>query len=164
MGILKRVIAFLLAATLCFCITGCSDKSEKAYIYFELTEKPTTLDPQTASSDSELLIVKNIFEGLLRKNENGDKVTAYDFEFAFKRAVSSETNSPFVSRLFCISGAENIYKNNANTKNLGVKAKDKYTLQITLCKEDKTFLETLTSSIAMPCNEKFFKNSSGYKL
>lgn len=191
MGILKRVIAFLLAATFCFCVTGCSDKSEKAYIYFELTEKPTTLDPQTASSDSELLIVKNIFEGLLRKNENGkidygvtekytkkgltytfnlkknavwsngDKVTAYDFEFAFKRAVSSETNSPFVSRLFCISGAEDIYKNNASTKKLGVKAKDKYTLQITLCKEDKTFLETLTSSIAMPCNEKFFKNSSG---
>ena len=191
MQILNKAIALFVAVVLCFLTVGCSDKTEKAYIYFELTEKPTTLDPQTASTDSELLIIKNIFEGLLRKNENGkidygvaekytkkgltytftlredavwsneDKVTAYDFEFGFKRAVLGETNSPFVSRLFCISGAEDIYNNNANPNTLGVKAKDKHTLQITLCKEDKTFLETLTSSIAMPCNEKFFKKTGG---
>lgn len=191
MNFLHKIVAFFTAIILCFLATGCSDKSEKAYIYFELTEKPTTIDAQTASTDSELLIVKNIYEGLLRKNEkgkidygvaekytkkglkytfklrkdavwsNGDKVTAYDFEFSFRRAVSSDTNSPFASRLFCIKNAQQIFETGANLSELGVKAKDKHTLIITLCKEDNNFLETLTTSVAMPCNKKFFESTSG---
>lgn len=181
------ILVFLIIVTVC----GCGDSTEKAYIYFELPKQPSTVDAQTASTDAELLIVKNIYEGLLRKNEdgeidlgmaesytkkgltytfklredavwsNGDKVTAHDFEFAFKRAVSPETKSPFVSRLFCISGAEDIYNGKASADTLAVKAESDFKLEIKLSKEDDKFLETLTTSVAMPCNQKFFEESGG---
>ena len=72
MSIFKKI----LSATLCImlvmgCMTGCGENYKDAYIYFELIEKPRTLDPQTASSDSELLIVRNIYEGLMRKSDDG---------------------------------------------------------------------------------------------
>ena len=112
-----RFLCLLLSLLLILTMfTGCSDTKD-AYIYFELPEVPLTLDPQTASTDSELLIIRNINEGLLRKNEKGEivcglaesyqkngltytftlrknakwargeKITADDFVFAFKRAV-----------------------------------------------------------------------------
>ena len=132
---MKRVIKTLclvLALLTAFSLTACNDSYQDAIIYFEIPEKPYTLDPQTASTDSELVIVNNIFEGLLRKNASGAIVcgacesftrgnlaytfklrkdivwsnekplTADDFVFAFRRAVSPETQAPFVSRLFCI--------------------------------------------------------------
>ncbi len=190
MKLCKRLIALLLSIILTFLLTAC-DRSNNAYIYFELSDKPSTVDAQTATTDTELLIVKNIYEGLLRKNKdgkidygiaksytkknlsytfklrqdavwsNGDKVTADDFVFAFRRAVSFDTKAPFASRLFCISNAAEIYNGNANVDSLGVTAKDDYTLEITLNFDDKRFLETLTSSVAMPCNRRFFEESDG---
>lgn len=186
---IKKLIALLLSAVILLSCVGCN-KSEDAYIYFELPELPQTLDPQTASSDQELIVIRNIFEGLLRVDENGEiklataksytksgllytfklrdsswsdgsKLTAYDFEFALRRAVSPETEAPFVSRLFSIKGAEEIYNKKASLNTLGVKAIDEKTLSITLEKEDDAFLEVLTTSIAMPCNEKFFNSCDG---
>lgn len=186
----SRLICFLLCLIFIFPISGC-DKTSDAYIYFELSSTPDTLDPQTASKDQELLIVRNIFEGLLRKNEegkivcgvaenynkngltytfkireksvwsNGEPLTAHDFVFALRRAVSPETNAPFASRLFCIKGAEEIYKGSLPNTSLGVYAVNDKTLKIELKQEDSLFEETLTTSIAMPCNQEFFKESSG---
>ena len=185
-----KLLSLTLSLLMLLGIMGC-DSSKDAYIYFELPATPDVLDPQTASKDSELLIIKNIFEGLLRKNSkgeivcgvaenyetdginyiftlrknakwsNGDDLTAKDFEFALKRAVSPETKAPFVSRLLKIKGAEEIYNGTADKNTLAVKATDKTTLKITLKEKDEYFEETLTSSIAMPCNEKFFKESAG---
>ena len=190
---MKLKIKFLcLLLSLLFLIptTGCSDTME-AYIYFELPEAPSTLDPQIAYTDSELLIVRNIQEGLMRKNEkgeivcgiaksyekqgltytfklrknakwsNGEQITAHDFVFAFKRAVNPETKAPFASRLFSITGAKEINSGSASPDTLGVKAIDDRTLNITLKAEDKLFLETLTTSVAMPCNEEFFYETAG---
>lgn len=185
-----RLLSLLLIFCFIFTISGCSDTNE-AYIYFELPATPATLDPQTASDDSELLIIRNIYEGLLRKNDNGkivcgvaesyeknglvytfnikddakwhngDSLKAQDFVFAFKRAVDPKTEAPFVSRLFCIKNAQQINNGVLSTDNLGVKALGDKTLQITLEYESNLFEETLTSSIAMPCNEEFFYSSSG---
>lgn len=186
----RRFFCFLLCLVMLLPISACSNTMD-AYIYFELPAVPETLDPQTASKDQELLIIRNIFEGLLRKDKNGkivcgvadnykkegltytfkirknalwsngEEVTANDFVFAFRRAVLPETNAPFVSRLFSIVGAESIYKDNSPTDILGVFAENDKTLKINLSYEDPLFEETLTTSIAMPCNEKFFKESTG---
>lgn len=185
---LKRILAILLCVILALPITACSSTGD-AYLYFELTETPQNLDPQTASSDSELLIVKNTQEGLMRKDaegdivcgiaksytltdltytfylrddacwNNGDRITAYDFEFALKRAVDPTTAAPFASTLFSITGAKEI--NEDKTADLAVKALDELTLQITLKEADDRFLETLTTSIAMPCNSEFFYSTDG---
>ena len=190
MKFIKKIISIMLISFLLLSSTACSDTMD-AYIYFELPYLPSTLDPQTASTDSELLIIRNIQEGLLRKNakgeivggiaenfdkngltytftlrknakwSNGDKITADDFVFALRRAVSPETKAPFVSRLFSIVGAYEINNGTAAKETLGVKALDKNTLSITLKKDDALFLETLTTSIAMPCNEKFFYETAG---
>lgn len=186
----NKIICIFLALILILPLGGCS-KTEDAYIYFELPELPTTFDPQTAQSDSELLVVKNIYEGLMRKNEkgeivcgvaesykkkgltytftlrenlkwnNGDDVTAQDFVFAFRRAVNPKTKAPFASRLFSIKNAEQINKGNVSVNKLGVKAVNDTILKIELSYEDSALLENLTTSIAMPCNEKFFEESAG---
>ena len=186
----KRFISVLLIILIAVFSVGCDD-TEDAYIYFELPEKPYTLDPQIASEDSELIIIKNIFEGLLRINDkgeivcgvaesykkddltytfnlrkdaawsDGEKITANDFVFALRRAVSPEVNSPFATRLFAIKGAEAIYNGKADASILGVNAVSDYELVITLSKEDVNFEKTLTSSVAMPCNESFFNSTAG---
>ena len=66
---LKKLISLLLSVFILLCVSACDD-TDKAYIYFQLPEKPASLDPQVASSETELLIIRNIFEGLLRKNGN----------------------------------------------------------------------------------------------
>ncbi len=187
---LKQIIAFLLVIFLFLGIIGCNN-TEKAYIYFQLSEKPNALDPQTAATDTELMIVRNIFEGLLRKDNEGkivcgvaesyDKnglsytfklnkyakwhndtpITADDFVFGLTRAVLPETESPFVSRLFAIKNAKEIYNSTASVSDFGVKAIDKYTLKIELDYQDENFEDTLTTSLSMPCNREFFNNSGG---
>ncbi len=187
----KKILCLCLSLIVIIgCFTGCKDSNE-AYIYFELLEKPKTLDPQLAQSDSELLIVRNIYEGLLRKDDEGNIVngvindykygnltytfvlkdnlewsdgtplTAYDFVYGLRRAVDKKIGAPFAERLKNIAGANDILNGIALPESLGVKAVDKTTLTITMSQEDADFLETLTTSVCMPCNEEFFENSIG---
>ncbi len=185
-----RIISVLLIISLLIPFVGCSDTMD-AYIYFELPDVPLTLDPQIASLDQELIIVKNIYEGLLRKDENdkivcgaaesfskdgltytfklrkdikwsnGEPLTADDFVFGFRRAVKPETKAPYVSKLFSIKGAKEIYSGKAKAEALAVTAVDSRTVKITLSQNDSLFEETLTTSIAMPCNESFFLECAG---
>ncbi|MDO4607925.1 MAG: ABC transporter substrate-binding protein [Clostridia bacterium] len=188
----KKIISLILSVLLIICcFTGCSDKYKEAYIYFELLEKPKTVDPQTAYNDSELLVVRNIYEGLLRKDEHdeiglgaaadytykgltytfdlrddlvwsdGTPLTADDFVYGFRRAVDPKIKAPFANRLKNIQGAEAIINGSADVSTLAVKAVDDTTLTITMCREDVNFLETLTTSVCMPCNQEFFENSIG---
>lgn len=192
MTVFKRILAVSLCILLLLgAVCGCGEKYTESIVYFELLEKPQSLDPQTAQSDSELLIVRNIYEGLMRRDSegsivsgvaekctynnltytfdlrddaywsNGEKVTAYDFEYGLRRAVDPKIKAPFASRLFAITNAEAIAGGSADVSTLGVKAVDEKTLTITLCREDNDFLQTLTTSVCMPCNEKFFEESIG---
>ncbi len=190
MKLYKRIASLILCLAFIFTLAAC-DSSDKAYIYFTLTEPPSTLDPQTASSDTELMIVRNVFEGLLRKDENGkivcgvaesykkdgltytfrlrknavwsneEPITAHDFVFALRRAVDPKTKAPHVKLLKNIENAASILKGKKSPDTLSVTAIDNSTLKIKLSKEDKNFEEALTTSIAMPCNEKFFNESAG---
>ncbi len=191
MNRILKALALITAAVFVFLCAGCGSRYQDAIIYFEIPERPSTLDPQTASTDSELVIVSNIFEGLLRKNAGGaivcgvcksfeyenltytfklredavwsneEPLAADDFVFALRRAVTPSTKAPFASRLFCIENAESIYTGKASPDSLGVSAPDSRTLIIKLAYEDKDFEETLTTSVAMPCNKKFFTESGG---
>lgn len=192
MSIFKRLISVILCLVLMTgMLCGCGEKYTEAIIYFELLEKPKTLDPQTAQSDSELLIVRNIYEGLVREAadgtivngacesytyenlkytfylkddlvwSNGEALTAYDFEYGLNRALDPKIKAPFASRLFAITNAEAVASGSADASTLGVKATNDKTLTITLSKEDNNFLKTLTTSVCMPCNKAFFENSIG---
>lgn len=191
MKLFIKVAAILLCLALTFSLCGCSEDGESAIIYYGITDVPNTVDPQTASSGVELMLVRNLYEGLLRQDTNGNIVngvidsytyenntytfkisedakwsdgyslTANDFVYALRRAVNPQTNSPNVDCLFSIKGAEDISKGLANPSALGVTAKDSKTLVIELIRQDDNFLYTLTMAICMPCRQSFFEGCVG---
>lgn len=86
-------------------------------------------------------------------------VTAYDFEFALRRAVDKTTDSPDAQKLYCIRNARAIHLGDAEKSSLGVKATDAFTLTITLERANPDFLRVLTLPLCMPCNEEFFNST-----
>ena len=183
--------------SVCLCLAaliaavGCGNNSGDAFIYFELENKPSTLDPQLVSTREEMVIVRSLFDTLLRYDEdgklvpsacknyekdglvytfnintdiswtNGTKLTSHDFVFAIKRAVDPKTNAPAAASLRCIQNADLIIESNADLSALGVSADGDDKLIITLQYDDPLFLSTLATPIAMPCNEEAFNSAKG---
>lgn len=99
-------------------------------------------------------------------NDDNDKtedyfVTAHDFEFAFKRLLSKDTNSTYAKLFYCIKNARQINKGEMDSSSLGVKALEDYKLQISLEAPNENFLKMLSLTCTMPCNEEYFKNTNG---
>ena len=88
-------------------------------------------------------------------------ITAHDFVFALRRAVDKKTNCPLFSYFSSIKNAVEINSGKKKAEELGVRAVDDYTLEITLKTPDEAFMQTLTSAAAMPCNEEFFYATRG---
>lgn len=63
---MKRILALALILALLF--SGCG---EPKTLGFDISRGVTSFDPQVANGDSELVIVKNCFQGLMDKDENG---------------------------------------------------------------------------------------------
>lgn len=188
---LKLLSLLLCLAVILVSVCGCSKYNSNAVIYYEVDEAPKIIDPQLASSETELMMVRNLFEGLMRVNEDGEivngvidsytyedliytfnisesakwndgsELTAYDFEFAFRRAVDPATKSPYGAKLSSILNAELILSGTIGAENLGVKAKDSTTFVVTMANDDSNFLYKLTTSVCMPCNKNFFEECNG---
>lgn len=104
--------------------------------------------------------INDAIKELMGEDFNPD-ITANDFVFALQRAASPDTQSPLFPTIACIKNAVNIKSGKLSAKELGVTAKDNYTLVITLDTPNDEFLNVLSSSIAMPCNEEFFNSTNG---
>ena len=101
---------------------------------------------------------------LLGENYENDfdaRVTAADFAFAFTRALRPETKSPGAKNLYSIKNALKVHSGKMKESKLGIKAKDDYTLVISLEWADPDFLYSLLDSVCMPCNEEFFEATGG---
>lgn len=196
---IKRIISALLCAAMIISslslLAGCQadDGSDYAFSY-SLTAEPKNLDPQMASDNNSLLVIKNAFEGLCRIDSDGnvipgvaldwttnldsteyvfslrkdakwsneDPVTAYDFEFAWKRAVDPETKSSTCSSLFCIKNARAIFEGQMDKEELGITVIDAYTIKVTLEYSFPEFPRQTTLAQYMPCNENFFLTTFGH--
>ena len=88
-------------------------------------------------------------------------VTAYDFEFAFHRIFNPETHSPFREKFDCIKNAGMITNGAADYTEIGVKALSDTELVFELEYASAGFLNSLSSTAAMPCNEEFFYGTKG---
>lgn len=99
--------------------------------------------------------------GLFWRGLSGDDLplTAYDYEYAFKRIYTPETYSPHREVFSCIRGAMDYYDGNA--LDMGVRAVDDYTLEIELVRPDCDFLRLMAHPAASPCNEKLFAATRG---
>ena len=85
------------------------------------------------------------------KWSDGQNVSAKDFEYAMKRAANPKTAAPYSYMLNIIKNANSIVSGNMNVEELGVKALDDKTLQITLENPTPYFLEYLSvSSVYFP--------------
>ncbi len=89
---------------------------------------------------------------------NGDPVTAGDYEFAWKRALSPELGSDYAYQLYGIKGAADY---NACEKNcdaladkVAIKATDDQTLEVTLTSEQPWFIEQSAHHVFLPVNPK----------
>ena len=116
--------------------------------------------------DASWVIMKKAYESILGDdidNTFDKRVTASDFVFALRRAVTPSTGAPEALSLSVIKNAQSIISGNLSPDKLGVAANGDYELRITLEHQvsEQSFLRLLTKSICMPCNETFFSATKG---
>lgn len=100
------------------------------------------------------------------KNDKADKgeykrVTADDFVFAFQRIFNQETCSPYREKFRCLKNASDIIDHNGDYTSVGVKASGDKTVVFSLDYANAEFLNSLSSTPAMPCNQEFFESTKG---
>lgn len=143
--------------------------------------EPQSLDPHKIEGVAESHLARDLFEGLIIINEdgemeprlaeswtnedfktwqfklkpdlkwsNGDPLTAHDFEYAWKRLSDPSTGSPYESYLQYgkFANIDEIIKGEKPSSELGVKALDDLTLEITLT-EAIPYLPNLLAHTAM---------------
>lgn len=70
----KRLLALLLAGIMLLGFSGCGEDEphpEAEIIEYTLQSEPVTLDPQIADDYSGIILVRNLFEGLVRESGDG---------------------------------------------------------------------------------------------
>ncbi|MDI6026574.1 peptide ABC transporter substrate-binding protein [Corticibacterium sp. UT-5YL-CI-8] len=87
------------------------------------------------------------------KWSNGDPVTAQDFVFAYQRVQDPKVAAPYANMLYPMVNAEAINKGEKKPEELGVKAVDDKTLEISLSSPTPYLLELLTHQISYPLHK-----------
>ncbi len=87
------------------------------------------------------------------KWSDGSPVTAEDFVFSFRRVEDPKTAAGYANILFPIKNAEKVNKGELPTDQLGVKAVDEKTVEITLERPTPFFLELLAHQTALPVSK-----------
>lgn len=108
---------------------------------------PGVADSWTSSADGLIHTFK------LRRTarwSNGEPVQASDFVFAYRRIMNPETGAKYAKILYAIKGAESANKGKANVDDMGVRAIDAGTLELTLERPTPYFLELLSHQTALP--------------
>lgn len=133
---------------------------------YQLNEKDETI-PAVAKSLPDISEDKQTYTISLREDakwSNGEAVTANDFLYAWRRAVTPET-APSYASLFVssIKNADAIYQGKIKPEELGVEAPDEHTLIIHLIKPIPYFTSLLTFETFFPINQAFAeKQGSDY--
>ncbi len=111
---------------------------------------PGAAESWTVSPDGKVYTFK------LRKDDvwsDGSPVTAGDFVFAWRRVVDPKTGSEYASMAFPVLNAEQINGGKAKPEDMGVKAIDDTTLEVTLKGPTPYFLEMLTHQAMYPVSK-----------
>ncbi|TRY27565.1 peptide ABC transporter substrate-binding protein [Brevibacillus sp. LEMMJ03] len=106
------------------------------------------------ASDMKVSEDKTVYTFTLRdaKWSNGDPVTAHDFEFAWKHALDPKTGSQAAYQFYSIKNAQAFAAGRAKRDDVGVRALDDKTLQVTL-EHPTPYFPTLAAFL-MPINKK----------
>lgn len=70
--LISVILVFLLLLFTAGTVSACGEKDGSGYLFrYDLLSDPATLDPQTAKDPSSLMIIRNLYDGLLRIAEDG---------------------------------------------------------------------------------------------
>ena len=111
---------------------------------------PGAAESWTVSDDGAVYTFK------LRGNakwSDGSPVTAEDFVFSFTRVEDPKTAAGYANILYPIKNAEKVNKGELGLDQLGVKAVDATTLEVTLERPTPFFLELLAHQTALPVSK-----------
>ena len=163
--------------------TGEALAEDQTFTYRVLDEH-SSVDPQVVEDVTGAEVVRDLFEGLMNQDEdgnlvpgvatgfttnddktvytftlrdnakwsNGDPVVAGDFVYAWQRAVDPELSSPYAwyMEITAIQNAADIIAGDAPITDLGVKAIDDRTLEVTLSAPLPYFATMTTHSTMFP--------------
>ena len=188
---MRKYLPIIIIVCVLLTMVGCSSTNEDLMLYFELSSTPDTIDPQKAQTNSELMVASNLFEGLMRLDNNGKiccgcaenytkngntytftlrnnlcwdddtPLTADDVIFGLKRAISSDTACPFAQRFFIIKNAESYYNGSCDFEKVGINELNENCISITVKDDGCDLLSALATPAAAPCNEAFFNSCKG---
>ena len=155
---------------------------------------PMSLDPRQVFLNKDVSIVKALYEGLIRESDNvlklalaerylqskdgcaytfflkktfwsnGDLVTAYDFEESIKQIYCREIDNVTLRSLALIKNSHAVLTKELPIEQLGVRALNAYTLEITLERPFPHFLEVLTHPVFYPVHtslREYYKDKRG---
>ncbi|WP_312115019.1 peptide ABC transporter substrate-binding protein [Brevibacillus reuszeri] len=153
-------------------------------VKLNIPSEPTSLDPGLAADTVSLNLTLNLFEGLTRMRDgksenalaqdiqvsedmkmytftlreakwsNGEPITAHDFEFAWKRVLDPKTASIYAYIMYYLKNAEKYNHGQGTADDVGVKALDDKTLQVTLENPTPYFKELVSIGAYYPVNKK----------
>ncbi len=96
------------------------------------------------------------------KWSNGDKITAQDFEYSWKRILKPETGSSFAFYLYYLKGAEAYNKGNGPVEDVGVTAVDEKTLKVELESPTGFFKKLLSFWAYYPVNKSVVESDENW--
>lgn len=113
--------------------------------------------PALAEGEPEINEDETVYTFKLRDAEwsNGEPVTANDFVYAWQRVVDPATGSQYAYIMNTVKNAEAINTGDTPKEELGVKAIDEKTLEVTLERPDPSFLSLTSFGTFTPINEAF---------
>ena len=95
------------------------------------------------------------------KWSDGSKISAKDFEFAFKEVLNPRNLSEYASIMYMIKNAKSYNLGEGLREDVGIIAKDDDVLEITLEKPCSYFLYLTATSPFMPIKKGFYERQSG---
>lgn len=113
-------------------------------------------------SDDGLTWTFKLRDGL--KWSNGDPLTANDFEYAWKYALKPETAADYAYQLYYLKGGEAYNSKKGKEEDVGVKAIDDLTLEVTLEQPTPYFLDLTSFYTFYPIDKKVQEENPKWAL
>ncbi len=165
--------------------------AESGTITLLLRTEPPQLDSTRATDSVSISVLGHVMEGLLRFDENnqlapgvaerweiredgatfwlrpnarwsdGAPVTAHDFVFAWRTAISPETASEYAFILYPVKNGESINSGNLPVEALGVQAVSDQMLEVEFEQPLAYFEELVAFSTYHPIREDFYRSREG---
>ncbi|WP_371361973.1 Oligopeptide-binding protein OppA [Sporomusa rhizae] len=138
--------------------TGVPESTAQAQLYEGLAALDSKETPIPATAERWEISPDGLnYKFYIRQNakwSNGDPVTAHDFEYAWKEVLRPEFASKYALQLYYLKNGEAYNKGKATADQVGVKALDDKTLEVTLEAPTAYFLALTTFHTYYPVNKK----------